>query len=48
MMALEKDVNFDAKMGMRPASGVRDPDPGCPLRRFKISEIRDQKSDVRT
>ena len=51
MMALEKDTNFDAKMGApgfsrsSRASGAGE--AGCPLRRSEISEIRDQKSDVR-
>ena len=55
MMALEKDANFDAKMEApgfpgpaRACSGERRLEAGCPLERFKIPEIRDQKSDVRT
>ena len=54
MMVLEKDANFDAKMKApgfpdpaRADSGLLQPEAGCPLRRSEISEIRDQKSDVR-
>ena len=54
MMILEKDANFDAKMeapgllaGARACSSIRDLGAGWPLQRFKIPEIRDQKSDVR-
>ena len=47
MMALEKDTNFDAKMISRVYSSILQPEAGCPLRRSEISEIRDQKSDVR-
>ena len=47
MMALEKDTNFDAKMDRQDFQSLRKPEAGCPLRRSEISEIRDQKSDVR-
>ena len=54
MMVLEKDANFDAKMEApgfsetaRDCSGLLRPEAGWPLQRFKIPDIRDQKSDVR-
>ena len=54
MMVAEKDENFGAKIEApgfpgpaRASSGLRGPAAGWPLQRFKIPEIRDQKSDVR-
>ena len=54
MMVLEKDAYFDAKMEApgfsetaRASSSLLKPKAGWPLQRFKIPDIRDQKSDVR-